>query len=148
MGTMCAVVLAAVFVQSGVDSRGDHAMGFSHEKTTHHFRLLKDGGAIAAEANDPLDTESRDQIRMHLGHIAKMFAAGNFDAPMFIHDQVPPGVPAMKRLRKEIGYKFEPTENGGRVRMVSHNADAIAALHDFLKFQIADHHTGDPLEVQ
>lgn len=23
--------------------RGDDAMGFSHEKTTHHFRLFKDG---------------------------------------------------------------------------------------------------------
>ena len=26
--------------------RGDHAMGFSHEKTTHHFLLLTDGGGI------------------------------------------------------------------------------------------------------
>src|SRR5216683_2729184 len=29
-----------------VTSRGDHAMGFSHETTTHHFRLDKTGGAI------------------------------------------------------------------------------------------------------
>jgi hypothetical protein len=31
---------------SDVDTRGDHAMGFSHETSTHHFRLLSDGGAI------------------------------------------------------------------------------------------------------
>ena len=28
----------------GVVRRGDDVMGFSHEKTTHHFILLKDGG--------------------------------------------------------------------------------------------------------
>jgi DNA-binding transcriptional MerR regulator len=27
---------------SGVDTRGNHAMGFSHETSTHHFRLLLD----------------------------------------------------------------------------------------------------------
>src|SRR5450759_3416325 len=62
----------------GTDQRGDRAMGFSHEKTTHHFRLFKDGGAIEVEANDANDDASRDQIRQHLSHIAKMFAEGNF----------------------------------------------------------------------
>src|SRR5947207_13339620 len=76
----------------GVDERGDHVMGFSHEKTTHHFLLYRDGGAIQVEANDARDAASRDQIRMHLSHIAKMFADGNFQAPMLIHGQAPPGV--------------------------------------------------------
>src|SRR5215471_17763400 len=75
-----------------VDQRGDHVMGFSHRKTTHHFWLFNDGGAIEVTANDPKDTESRDQIRMHLSHIAQMFADGNFQAPMLIHDRMPPGV--------------------------------------------------------
>src|SRR5690348_16532220 len=34
----------------GVVKRGDEVMGFSHEKTAHHFRLYPDGGAIEAEA--------------------------------------------------------------------------------------------------
>ena len=38
---------------SGMVERGDHAMGFSHERTTHHFRLFKDGGAIEVQTNDP-----------------------------------------------------------------------------------------------
>ena len=62
-----------------VNQHGDHVMGFSHEKTTHHFRLYADGGAIEVTANDPKDTESRDAIRMHLTHIAGMFAEGNFE---------------------------------------------------------------------
>src|SRR2546429_1099461 len=62
----------------GVVERGDKVMGFSHEKTRHHFRLYSDGGAIEAESNDSQDATSRDEIRAHFGHIAKMFAAGDF----------------------------------------------------------------------
>ncbi len=45
-----------------VDSRGDHAMGFSHEKTAHHFTLLADGGIIAVEADSTADAASRDWV--------------------------------------------------------------------------------------
>src|SRR4051794_34801244 len=130
-----------------VNQRGDQVMGFSHEKTTHHFRLYKDGGAIEVTANDAKDTASRDEIRMHLGHIAKMFAAGNFNAPMLVHDRVPPGVPVMEKLKAEVRYQFVETERGGTVRIATANADALKAVHEFLKFQIADHRTGDGLEV-
>src|SRR5437773_8721553 len=84
-----------------MNKRGDHVMGFDHLKTTHHFRLLSDGGAIEITANSADDVESRDQIRMHLGHIVKMFAEGNFNAPMLIHEQTPPGVPVMRSLKRE-----------------------------------------------
>src|SRR5437773_8229355 len=56
--------------------RGDHVMGFDHMKTTHHFRLVPEGGSIEITANSGEDLQSRDQIRMHLRHIAKMFAEG------------------------------------------------------------------------
>jgi len=131
-----------------VDARGDHAMGFSHEKTTHHFRLLKDGGAIEVQADDQNDAASRDQIRDHLKHIMGMFSAGNFEMPMFIHDQVPPGVPVMKKKKSQIKYEFENMDAGGRVRISSQNPDVVKAIHDFLRFQITDHQTGDSLEIQ
>src|SRR5882724_5261538 len=83
---------------TGVDSRGDHAMGFSHTATTHHFRVLADGGAIEAEVIDPADRTNFTAIREHMQQIAKMFSAGNFDTPLFIHGRVPPGVPTMKKL--------------------------------------------------
>ena len=134
--------------QAGVHERGNKAMGFSQHAATHHFRLTPDGGAIEVEANDPKDTATRDKIRMHLEHISQMFADGNFDAPMFIHDQTPPGVPVMKRLKAEIKYEFEQTERGARVRIKTSNQEALAAIHDFLRFQIKEHETGDPLEIQ
>ena len=131
-----------------VNQRGDHAMGFSHAKTTHHFRLKPDGGFIEVSANDPQDTTSRDQIRQHLKHIAQKFAAGDFSAPMFIHAQTPPGVPVMKRLKAEIEYQFEELERGARIRVSTRNDEAIKAIHEFLRFQIKDHQTGDSDEIQ
>jgi hypothetical protein len=133
---------------SGVEGRGDQAMGFSHETTTHHFLLRLDGGIVQVEANDAKDSQGRAQIREHLTHITGMFAAGNFEAPMFIHDQIPPGVPVMKRLKNEMTYKFESTERGGQVRIRTNNPEAVKAVHDFLRFQITDHKTGDSLEIK
>jgi hypothetical protein len=131
----------------GVVKRGDEVMGFSHEKTTHHFRLYPDGGAIEAEANDAKDTASRDEIRSHFGHIAKLFAEGDFSAPMLIHAQNPPGSEGMKRLRNAIEYKLESTEKGARIRITTKDAEALRAVYEFLRFQIADHQTGDTTEI-
>ena len=130
-----------------VNERGDRVMGFDHTKTSHHFLLSPAGGSIEVAANDPADTTSRDAIRGHLEHIASMFSEGNFDAPLRIHGRVPPGVPTMKRKKALIDWKFEETEAGGRVRITSKNAEALAAIHEFLRFQIEDHQTGDPTEV-
>ena len=131
----------------GVVQRGDEVMGFSHEKTTHHFRLYADGGAIEAEVNDSKDAASRDEIRSHFGHIAKLFAEGDFSAPMLIHAENPPGSEAMKRLRDAIEYKLESTEKGARIRITTKDAEALRAVHEFLRFQITDHRTGDSTDV-
>lgn len=134
--------------QAGVDQRGDQVMGFSHEKTAHHFRLKPDGGSIEVEVKDLNDTASRDRIRIHLQHITRKFAAGDFTAPMLIHAKTPPGVPVMKQLKTAIKYQFEEIERGGRVRITTSNAKAIAAIHEFLRFQISDHRTGDSGKVE
>jgi len=131
----------------GVVERGDQVMGFSHEQTAHHFRLYADGGAIEAESNDPQDTASRDEIRGHFGHIATMFAAGDFSAPMLIHEQNPPGTEEMKQLRSALQYHVENTERGGRIRITTKSPEALRAVHKFLRFQIADHQTGDTTEI-
>ena len=128
---------------AAVDARGDQAMGFSHEKTAHHFQLLPDGGSIEVIASDPGDAASRDQIKAHLSHIVQMFSDGNFELPMFIHDTVPPGVPVMRSKRSAIAYAFERTTTGGRVRITTTDPDALTAVHQFLAFQIDDHRTHD-----
>jgi hypothetical protein len=147
---VCAAVIAAQSSQHDQDlaHRGDQGMGFLQDKTTHHFLLSKDGGTIQVTANSSQDSASIDEIRMHLRHIERAFRSGDFNIPMFVHDQTPPGVPAMTRLKDQLHYKYEPLKDGGRVRVTSANAEAIAAVHEFLRFQITDHKTGDALEVK
>jgi hypothetical protein len=134
--------------QHAMEHRGEDVMGFSQTKTTHHFLLAKDGGVIEVSAKDPKDTVSQAQIRMHLPRIATAFASGDFTDPMEVHEQTPPGVPTMKRLKAQIQYKFEEADAGGRVLIHSDNTKAIDAIHDFLRFQIREHHTGDSLKVK
>jgi hypothetical protein len=128
---------------TGMNARGEKGMGFSQPATTHHFLLNADGGVIQVEANDPKDTTSRDNIRMHLRHIAKAFSSGDFAIPMFVHDTVPPGVPAMKQMKDKILYKFEETPAGAQVVIATTDPQALVAIQQFLRFQIAEHKTGD-----
>jgi hypothetical protein len=149
---LCALQMAAQDTQScpmhkqhqaDVEKHGDEAMGFPHDKTTHHFRLSQDGGAIEVTVNDAKDTGDLQAIRMHLKHITASFSNGDFSIPMFVHSGVPPGVTEMKDRRLDITYTFEEAPAGGRVRITTTNHDALNAVHDFLNFQITDHHTGD-----
>jgi hypothetical protein len=133
---------------AGVNARGDEVMGFDHARTTHHFTLTADGGIIAVSANEESDTTSLDAIRAHLSHVAQMFAAGDFEAPMLIHDQVPPGVPVMKEKKGAIRYSYGETKTGAEIVIATADPKALAAIHDFLRFQISDHQTGDSVEVK
>jgi hypothetical protein len=121
---------------------GDHVMGFSHETTTHHFRLLAEGGAVEVSANAKDEADVR-MIRAHLRHIANAFKEGDFTAPMSVHDQLPPGVTTMKILQAKIQFKFEEMPVGARVSMTSRDPVAVAAIQDFLRYQIREHQTGD-----
>lgn len=131
-----------------MNMRGDKHMGFDHLKTTHQFLLANDGGAIQVEANDAKDTESRDQIRGHLRHITMMFSEGNFEVPMLVHEKTPPGSEVMQKLKGNITYEYKETDRGALIQISTANTQALQAIHKFLKFQIKEHMTGDPLEVR
>jgi hypothetical protein len=131
---------------AALDERGGRAMGFSQTATVHHFLLKADGGVIQVEVRDASDAESLELVRRHLSQIARAFAEGDFTTPALVHERVPPGADAMRRLKSEITYTYEETEAGARVRISTGNADALAAVHNFLRFQIEDHKTGDPLK--
>lgn len=130
-----------------VDARGDQGMGFRHRMTGHHFRLLPDGGAIEVEAKEANDAKSRQAIRVHLTMIAGKFAAGDFSVPMFIHATAPPGMATMQRLKQRITYTAEETPRGAQVRITTKDPEAVRAIHQFLRFQIAEHRTGDAVKI-
>ncbi len=130
-----------------VKARGAAVMGFDQDKTVHQFRLHPDGGAIDIAALDAGDAASRDAVRSHLPHIATMFADGNFDAPMLIHQTNVPGTARMSDLKNRIRFVYVETPRGGRLDIFTSDPGALAAVHEFMRFQIADHRTGDTTAV-
>jgi hypothetical protein len=139
--------LAQLQKDADLKKRGTAAMGFDQDKTRHHFRLSRGGGAIEVTANDPDDTASRDQIRTHLQSIAGEFTAGDFGKPVATHAELPPGVRAMQQRRRALTFVYEELPAGARVRISGSDAKAVAAAHQFLRYQIREHATGDPVTV-
>ncbi|HEY7514418.1 MAG TPA: hypothetical protein VIC87_08070, partial [Vicinamibacteria bacterium] len=131
--------------RADVDRRHDHATGVSRD-AVHHFLLSAEGGSIRLETPEGGAAAARDRIRAHLQVVARSFAAGDFTLPQVIHGEVPPGVPVMKDRKSAIRYVYAPTEKGGVVTLRTKDPVALAAVHDFLRFQIVDHGTNDPTE--
>ncbi len=125
--------------------REDEGMGFSQERTTHHFLLTSDGGTIQVTANTADDHTTIEQVHRHLEHVAHAFQAGDFTTPALVHGQSPPGVPVMRQLRAEISYAYQQRPDGAAVVIRSRNREAVAAVQEFLRFQIREHKTGDPV---
>jgi len=148
---MWIVLLACAWLQDPQTAAKDHGamvMGFDQEKTAHHFHLYADGGAIDVAVKDARDTRNRDAIRSHLPHIATMFASGDFDAPMLVHDTKDvPGTAVLAAHKDAVTYRYRETPAGGRVDIVTADADVLAAIHAFLRYQIREHHTGDSAAV-
>ncbi len=132
--------------RAAVDRQHDHATGVSQGAAVHQFLLSSEGGSIRLEVKDPSAAAERERIRAHLRTVARSFERGDFTLPQVIHDQVPPGVPVMKERKAVIRYSYASTDKGGVVTIVTKDARALAAVHDFLRFQISDHGTGDPTE--
>jgi hypothetical protein len=130
--------------EAEVKRRGAAAMGFDQDATTHHFLLTDAGGVIQVEARRSDDEASREAIRAHLRTIAAEFRRGVFDAPFETHGEVPPGVEAMKAQKAAIRYRYEDYGSGGRVHIVGRTKAASNAIHEFLRYQIREHRTGDP----
>jgi hypothetical protein len=130
--------------EAAMNKRGAAAMGFDQDATVHHFRLAPDGGSIEVEARDAADPAILTAIRAHLKEVAAQFADGDFSKPFMTHAEHPPGSARMAELRSAIDYNYQDTARGGRVRIRSANAEAVKAVQEFLRYQIREHHTGDP----
>ena len=139
--------LAQMRKDAELKKRGAAAMGFDQDAVSHHFRLSASGGSIEVTVKDSRDAASLEAIRAHLKEIAGEFAAGRFDAPFATHGEVPPGVPALQQRRGDITYGYEEMPAGGRVAIATTDREALAAVHEFLRYQIKEHKTGDPVTI-
>ena len=143
---LIAVLLTMVAQHSPTHDRAEQAMGFDQQRTTHHFQMNQTGGVIEVTAKDAADQTSIGEIRMHLQHIAVAFAKGDFALPMLVHDTKPPGIETMKARRAMMTFAFQQLPTGGRVVIRTSDERAREALHEFLRFQIREHHTGDSIK--
>src|SRR5215471_6126323 len=123
-------------------------MGFDQDKTVHHFHLYNDGGAIEVLARDAKEAREIEAVRGHLSHIAMMFGTGDFDAPMLVHGTKDvPGIDVLSARHDAVTYRYAETAAGGRVDILTTDPAALAALHEFLRYQIREHKTGDAITV-
>ena len=140
--------LAQMQKDAELKKRGADVMGFDQDRTSHHFKLSKTGGTIEVTTKDSVDYVSREQVRMHLKIIAEQFAKGDFGKPFATHGELPPGVRAMQEGRSALTFTYEELAAGARVLIVASNARAIDAVHEFLRYQIREHKTGDRLAIE
>jgi hypothetical protein len=133
---------------AAMNARGAEAMGFDQARAAHHFILTPGGGDIEVQANDASDADTRAKIQAHLETISQQFKDGNFASPIETHAELPPGAADMIRLRSDIDYTFHALPAGGRVSIAARGAGALDAVHAFLRYQIQEHRTGDPLTVR
>ena len=125
--------------------RGGAVMGFDQDKTVHHFLLRTTGGAIEVSAKDPADRESIEQIRSHFRDLAASFGQGLFDKPVATHGEMPPGAEQMALNKQRITYRYEERAIGAALFVETADPATLKAIHDFLRYQIVEHKTGDPL---
>jgi predicted aspartyl protease len=88
-----------------------------------HYRLDKEGGSIEVQATHPGDKQTRDRVRQELLQEAR--------------NGIPSASPEMQEHQKEILYRYENTERGGRLRIIAKSREALLAVQDFLHSQIS-----------
>jgi hypothetical protein len=126
---------------AAMQKRGGMAMGVDQYTSTHKFDITPDGGRIELQRNSH-DSLGIAQIRAHLKLIRHAFQAGDFSTPAFVHLRDMPGTAVMSRKRGAITYSYADLPLGGEVRVTSSDPEAIAAIHQFMLAQRAEHHAG------
>lgn len=123
---------------AALQERGAVGMGVDQYESTHLFDALSDGGRIEFQYNSD-DPSEVAMIRDHLREIQTAFAAGDFSTPAFVHDQTVPGTEVMAARRDQISYVYRDLPRGGELRLITSDAEALAAIRDFMAFQRDDH---------
>jgi hypothetical protein len=124
---------------AAMQDRGRKAMGVDQYTSSHTFDALPTGGRIelVRDTNDSVDVA---RIRAHIREIARAFGNGDFTTPAFVHMQTVPGTKTMREKRALISYEARDVPRGAELLMRTKDAQALAAIHEFLAFQRGEHH--------
>ena len=123
-----------------MDQRHGEVVGQNPMTLEHEFVVKPDGGDIVLERQIHEDL-GINQIRSHLLLISRSFARGDFSIPGFVHEKPASGTVVMAQRANRITYTVEDLPHGGVVHIRTNDPDALKAIHSFIAFQIAEHHT-------
>jgi hypothetical protein len=155
MGRILAVVLALLamtgvaFAQAPtsddqeVPARFSRALGVSLDKVVVHYYLVKNGGVIELAAKDANDNATISALQKYLQNQKELWEKGKETAVTEVHSKPPECAGVMRKLRNDITFYVAKTDAGAVLRMFSINEQARNAIQDYLKFEIAEHKTGD-----
>lgn len=124
-----------------LQQRGKGTMGVDQDASRHRFEDLPDGGRIELQMRDA-DSAGIAAIRAHLRQAAQQFTDGIFSAPDTTHAMTVPGTTVMAARKGTIRYTYHELPQGGEVRITTTDAEALAAVRQFLAFQRSDHRAG------
>jgi hypothetical protein len=127
---------------AALQMRGQMAMGVNQYASVHHFDVLPNGGRIALQMKND-DSLGTAQIRAHIKLIQHAFQAGDFSTPEFVHMRSMPGTAVMAQRRSSIRYEYSDLPRGGQLHIVTTDAEALAAIRQFMAAQRTDHKVSD-----
>ncbi len=134
--------------EADMNSRFSRVLGTDVDKLSQHYYLVKNGGVIELTAKDPQDQAVIKAIQKYLDSQKDLFEKGKNESETEVHGKAPDGLLGIKRFRNEITFFSTGTDNGAVLRMFTVNEQAKQAVYEFMKFEIAEHKTGDVLTVE
>ena len=148
---IAALALIVGTVMAGVSVRADDAhsttveqhsmqvMPFDMNKTTHVFRKTLYGGVEMIVVKDPSDTADIAMIQSHLQKESKLFAAGNFSDPAYIHGSDMPGLQALGAGATHMEIRYSALPAGAQIAFTTQDATLVSAVHAWFDAQVKDH---------
>ncbi len=125
------------------NARLARVVGVIPDSIVLHYYLVKNGGVIEITTKQPDDTATANAIMKYLESQKDLFDKGKNDSDNDVHGQMPAGLLTMKKLKNDITFNAVRQDNGGVLRIFSVNEQARQAIHDYMKYEIAAHATGD-----
>jgi hypothetical protein len=126
-----------------MNARFSRLLGVSLDKIKLHYYIVKNGGVVDISAKDPNDSSTIAAIQKYLQNQKDLWEKGKESAVTAVHERPPESAATMRRLRNEITFYMAKTDTGGDLRMFSINDQARLAIQDYMRFEIAEHRTGD-----
>lgn len=116
-GIAAAILFVSVAMTGSASARGRAGA------TGKRVLLDKEGGSIELRAAHTDDKQTRDAVRRQLQAETR---SGPADAAS-----------TLQQYQKDIQYRYENTELGGRLRIITKNQQALSAVQDFLRSQMS-----------